>query len=133
MTLFDPPAPDRPMPGGARLSDPETSLDAAQAPQNVERWGSQRVALLSAFQGRSAGLTPDRAGDLADVGGYSQRRRCSDLLADGLLEETGVVDDGQRVLRITPAGETALRRARAPKDKVRRDYSGDVMRDARRR
>lgn len=129
MSLFDP---IEPTPGGSHQDDPETSLSASESRENRERWGTQRVSLLAAFRGREGGLTPDRAGEMAGIGGYSQRRRCSELEHDRLLEATGLIEDGQRVLRITPKGDAALRAAKQPKDKESRDYSGNVMRPARR-
>lgn len=130
MSLFDP---IEPTPGAVHQTDPETSVSASQSRENRERWGSQRVALLAAYRGRSDGLTPDAAGRLASVEGYSQRRRCSELERDRLLEATGDIIEGQRVLRITPKGEAALRSAKPPKDKESRDYSGAVMRPSTKR
>lgn len=110
-SLFDQPV-DEPRPGGFHRDDPATSKAAANDHTNQLRWGTQRFNLLLAFQGRGDGLTPDKAGELANVTGYSQRRRCSELEAAGHLDPTGQVIDGQRLLRITPAGERALRGAR---------------------
>jgi hypothetical protein len=89
------------------------------------RWGTQRYKLLLMFQGRP-GLTPDEAGERAGVEGYNQRRRCSELVSDGLLEPTGATRDGQRVLCITPAGTRALRGVMRPPGL---DYKGVQMKE----
>lgn len=117
-----------PQPGGVHRDDPETSRTAATNPANMLRWGTQRYNLLLVFQGRTDGLTPDVAGQRAGVFGYSQRRRCSELENDGLLEPTGEVEDGCRLLRITDAGTRALRGVRRPGGL---DYSGVPMKDAK--
>jgi hypothetical protein len=103
------------------------------------RWGSQRHTLLLVFLGRPNGLTPDRAGNLANVSNYNQRRRCSELERDGFLEPTGGLEapfgtgDYQRVLRITPKGHAALRAVPAPPSKRREyhDARGNVLRGRR--
>ncbi len=126
VTLFDP---IEPTPGGVHTGDPKTSHEAAHKPSNMMRWGTQRHQLLLAFSGRSGGLTADRAGELAGVGEYNQRRRCSELIAGGLLEDSGAVSDGQRILRITSQGEAALRAVKRPTS-VARGYDGEPLKDS---
>lgn len=100
---------DQPSPGGFHTADPATSRSAATDPTNMVRWGTQRHKLLSAYVAAPDGLLPDRAGERAGVGGYSPRRRSSELEAAGLIEPSGEVIDGKRVMRATEAGVAALR------------------------
>ena len=120
MTLFDP------EPGGFHRDDPETSKQAALDPKNMLVWGTQRYVLLLTFLGRHSGLTADTAGELAGVGNYSQRRRCSELEKAGFLEPTGAVTEGKRILRITLKGEAALREVKQP---AGLDYQGNEMKE----
>jgi hypothetical protein len=127
MTLFDP-DPQEPRPGAFHKDDPETSKAAATDPANMVRWGTQRYKILLVFMGRSAGLTPDAVGAITGIGDYNHRRRCSELQRDGYLSPTGEVRDGCRVLKITPAGERALRAVRKPVNQTV-DYSGTPLKE----
>jgi hypothetical protein len=106
-----------PQRGGSHSDDPVTSHHAAENRNNQVRWGSQRHALLEVFaETEDEGLTDEEAGHLAEVGGYNEKRRCSELRSAGLIEPTGrtaVSSLGAtvRICRITTAGRQALMRA----------------------
>jgi len=99
--------------GSFHASDPETSRKAATKPSNVIRFGTQRYQLLHRFiLANDTGLTDEEAGKRAGVGGYNERRRCSDLRRMGLIEPTGTTrrtDTGHEamVCRATDAGRRA--------------------------
>jgi hypothetical protein len=99
----------------AHRDDPRTSTEAAAA--NAVRRGSQRRLLLAAFASAEGGLTYDEAGAAAGVGGYNERRRCSELRQLGLIAWHGTTRPGASgssamVCTITLAGMVALQASR---------------------
>ena len=99
-----------------RSTDPETSR--AGAKDVKPRQGSQQALLLAVYADHKlTGLTDEEAGDLS---GLSQKpkccywKRCSELRAKGLIEETGETrlssaGSEMRVCRVTADGLTLVR------------------------
>lgn len=93
-----------------RAADPETSRQGAKDVR--VRQGTQIARLLHTYAMHPSGLTNEEAGfhsGLAAKPGCCYWHRCSDLLAAGLVEDTGLTREAttgslQRVLRITDAG-----------------------------
>lgn len=90
----------------ARLNDPITSHMASYDVKH--RAPTQRQRLLWAFEKHPDGLTDEQA---AIIAGLSMRscwwKRCSELRAEGLIEDTGLMRVGsagsmQMVSRIVP-------------------------------
>src|SRR5665213_3061127 len=112
---FDTPGPRRisdSFPGGVHTNDPETSFLAANDPGSRRARVGQRERLLKAFEGGRE-LTDEEAGTQSGVGGYNERRRCTELRQLGLIAPTGSTKIGSAgkemmVCRITSEGvETA--------------------------
>jgi len=105
-TLFD-------GPGQARHTDPSTSHAAAAFIR--AKATTARVQLLHAHRRNPDGLTDEQAAEIAGLSLASEyATRCSELLRLGFLETTGRTvrsksGTDRRVLRITAAGESALR------------------------
>jgi hypothetical protein len=121
-----PPPPARPLvtdpvPGRIHHDDPITSFLAANKPANMMRFGTQRHKVLVAFGDVDPeGLTSEEAGKVTNLGNYNDRRRCSELLKDGLLARNGELRDSHtgdpmHVLVITELGRKELERLK-PKD-----------------
>lgn len=105
-SLFPPEPPDRPQAAAARparvqarADDPTTSKLAAQ--RHRAQRGQHRQQVLDLYRATPAGLTAREAGQrLPSVPGAW--KRVSELLADGLLTDSGHVRDNSRVLTFTP-------------------------------
>jgi hypothetical protein len=99
-------------PGGARRSDPDTSVAAARAHPTLRN--SQRLALLRAFALVGRGLTDEEAGEIAGIRRVADTRRCSELRGAGLIADTGErrptsTGSMAMVCRITGPGAAALK------------------------
>ena len=97
----------------ARLSDPSTSNEGIH--DVLPKAGSQQRKLLLAYASRPMGLTNEEAAEIAGlhVVGCCYWKRCADLLAAGLIEDTlttRVASTGseQRVCAISAKGKRAL-------------------------
>ena len=97
----------------ARATDPPTSNDGIH--DVVVRAGSQQRKLLLAYASRPMGLTAEEAGEIAglNVPGCCYWRRCSNLLAEGLIEDTfqereASTGSMQRVCSLTAKGRRAI-------------------------
>ncbi len=73
--------------------------------------GSTKFALLSQFARRQS--TAAHAATEAGVSGADFKRRTRELLAAGLVEDSGKSLDGLRVLRITANGRAVCRALKA--------------------
>jgi len=95
----------------ARSTDPATSHAAAASVRL--RTGSQKWRLLEAFFSGGPAIA-EQAARRANLLHAGYWKRVSELLADGLIYDTGVTlestaGEACRVYRITPAGTAALR------------------------
>lgn len=94
----------------ARTTDPETSHAGAASIRL--RSTSQKARLLRAFATGPA--IAEEAAKRANLGHVGYWKRVSELLADGLIVETGdtarsTAGEACRIYRITPAGVEAVR------------------------
>ncbi len=96
--------------GGARATDPQTSVDASKL--NGVRNGTTRVEIGWEFYHSPSGLTAEEA--LHNTGRTRGWQRVSDLKVWGFLETTGETRPGvtgaqMEVLRMTDEGRAAWR------------------------
>lgn len=102
----------------ARTDDPDTSKAAAALVASPQ---VQVARLLLSFAVTPLGMTADQASAHAGLDWVGGRKRVSDLLNAGLIEDTGQRELGEhgrlvRVLRITDDGWTAYRHGANPYD-----------------
>lgn len=113
-SFFDAPPPSIPVEVQTRHDDPPTSAKAATKAAITAR--SRAYRLLRMYEG-NADLTGDEAAVMAQEPVYEARKRISDLIRLGLIEDTGregqsIAGNDARLLRITFDGQRALDVAR---------------------
>lgn len=97
----------------ARVTDPETSNSGIA--DVLSRSGSQQYRLLLAYGSRPLGLIAEQAAEIAglNVPGCCYWKRISEMLAEGLLEDTFKVQQAstgssQRILALSARGRRAI-------------------------